>query len=59
MNSDIVQGLIRHTLTLAGGYLVAKGLASDSMVNDIVGGVIALIGVIWSVLHKKQATPPK
>jgi hypothetical protein len=48
-------GLIRHALTFVGGILIAKGLLTESISVDIIGGVMTLIGSIWSVLSKKTA----
>ena len=50
-----VLGLIRHALTFVGGLLIAKGLISESVSVDIIGGVMTLIGSIWSILSKKTA----
>ncbi len=55
VQKEQVLGLIRHTLTFIGGIVVAKGLATDSQVMDIVGMSITLIGAVWSVLSKKTA----
>jgi len=48
-------GLIRHALTFVGGILIAKGLITESVSFDIIGGVMTLVGSIWSVLSKKTA----
>jgi len=47
-------GIIRHTLTFVGGLLVLKGLIDEAIVNEIVGGVITLVGTIWSVVSKQS-----
>jgi hypothetical protein len=54
MNPNLTS-LIRHALTAAGGFLVAKGLASTEQVTEIVGALVTLIGVGWSL--KKNKTP--
>jgi hypothetical protein len=46
-------GLLRHVLTMAGGYLVAKGYVSEGDVETIVGATIALAGVAWSAFDKR------
>lgn len=46
-------GLIRHALTFIGGILIAKGLVDDAMVQEILGGVMTLVGAAWSILSKK------
>lgn len=49
----MVLGIIRHALTFGGGILVAKGLIEESLVQELSGSLITLIGGIWSVLQKK------
>jgi hypothetical protein len=58
MNPNL-SSLIRHGLTAAGGFLVAKGLASSDQVIELAGAVSAIIGLVWSMTKgKKAATPP-
>lgn len=47
-------GIIRHTLTFVGGLLVLRGFIDEAVVNEIVGGVITLVGTIWSVVAKQS-----
>lgn len=54
MNWETIAGVIRHILTFGGGYVVAKGWADDATVQTAVAGVVAIGGVIWSALAKKQ-----
>jgi len=54
MNKETIFGLIRHILTVAGGAMVAKGAIDESMSEEIIGIVIAIIGVAWSIKEKKQ-----
>ena len=54
MNKDQVLGIIRHTLTFVGGFLVMKGLVDETLVTEIVGGVVTLVGSIWSVVAKTK-----
>lgn len=48
-----VLGIIRHLLTFAGGFVVAKGWIDDSSVQEIIGALATLIGSVWSVAAKK------
>jgi hypothetical protein len=50
---DKVLGILRHALTFAGGIAVAKGLLGDSMLEEVIGGVMTLVGAIWSIASKK------
>jgi hypothetical protein len=52
MNKEKVLGIIRHTLTFVGGFLVMKGLVDETLVTEVVGGVVALVGTVWSVIVK-------
>ena len=54
MAKDQVLGIVRHVLTFVGGILVVKGLADDSLIQEIIGGVSALIGSVWSIVAKKK-----
>lgn len=51
-----VLGLIRHALTVVGGYLVASGDLEPQHVETIAGAVAVLIGVLWSILDKRART---
>ncbi len=57
MNSNLAS-LIRHGLTAAGGFLVAKGLASTDQVGEIAGAIVTLIGVTMSIIKNKNTPPP-
>jgi len=49
-------GIVRHSLTFIGGFLVMRGLVDDTLLNELVGGVISLAGTIWLIVEKnKQA----
>lgn len=52
MNKEQVIGIVRHALTFIGGVLVAKGLASDTVIMELTGSIIALIGGVWSIVVK-------
>ena len=54
MNPNLTS-LIRHLLSAAGGFLVAKGLASADQLAELVGAVVSIAGVGWSVYNNKKA----
>lgn len=54
MNSDQILGLIRHSLTFGAGLLVARGVASESDANALVGALVGLIGAVWSCVEKRR-----
>lgn len=51
---EIVSGLIRHGLTSVGGGLVSSGLLSTDKVSTLVGIIVTLLGIVWSVVEKKM-----
>jgi hypothetical protein len=53
LTQEQILGIVRHGLTFIGGIVVMKGLADEATVTQIVGGVVTLIGAIWSVVVKK------
>jgi hypothetical protein len=52
MTTDIILGLIRHVLTIIGGYYVARGKIDQDTANTAIGSISALIGIGWSIQHK-------
>ena len=54
MNLEQTLGIVRHSLTLVGGILIAKGYIDEAMVEAISGGVVGLVGLIWSVIIKNK-----
>jgi hypothetical protein len=52
MNFEIALGLLRHILTLVGGYYVAQGKLDPTDSSTIVGAVTSLVGAGWSIKHK-------
>lgn len=55
MSKEQVLGVVRHVLTFAGGFFVTKGLVDEGLMVELVGGVITLVGAVWSVFAKKTA----
>jgi len=53
--NEKVSGLIRHALTAIGGFVVAKGLIEESLVQDAIGAILTIVGIVWSVVAKKKA----
>jgi len=51
---DMVLGLLRHALTTGGGVLVANGTMTQDNLTAIVGGLLALVGIGFSVWNKKK-----
>lgn len=48
MKKEQVLGLVRHLLTLGGGYAIGNGLIDDASATQIIGAVTTVIGLVWS-----------
>ena len=53
--NEMVSSMIRHGLTTVGGSLVAKGLITATLWDQVTGAVIVLAGVAWSLISKAIA----
>lgn len=54
MNPEIVQALARHALTAIGSGIAVKYGVDGATMDAVVGGVAALIGIIWSIVDKAK-----
>lgn len=52
---NTILSVIRHVLTAAGAYLVAKGKISEADVGAISGAVLAVIGLLWGATDEHIA----
>ena len=50
--NEYISSLVRHALTSVGGSLVAKGLNTATAFDQVIGAVVVLAGVLWSVTSK-------
>lgn len=53
MTKEQIQGIVRHALTFVGGILVIQGVIEESLLNELIGGVVAISGILWSIFSKK------
>lgn len=54
MNRETILGLMRHVLTFAGGALAAQGWASEGELTELIGGLMTVIGAVWSIVDKRR-----
>jgi hypothetical protein len=54
MSQDDILGVVRHVLTTLGGALVTDGILTSSQLQDGVGAIIVIAGVVWSLINKYQ-----
>lgn len=55
MNKDTILALVRHFLTAAGGGLATNGTVTNDELQQVVGALITIAGVVWSVVLRMQA----
>jgi hypothetical protein len=55
MKQNELLGLVRHVLTFVGGIIVTKGLIDESLFEEVLGGIMTLVGAGWSIVAKKKA----
>jgi hypothetical protein len=56
MNKKQILGLVRHILTFAGGILLAKGYVDESLLEELTGSVITIVGAVLSIKNKMEKT---
>ncbi len=49
MKKEQVLGLVRHLLTIGGGYAVGSGAVDESTSVELIGAITTLVGVLWSI----------
>ena len=54
MSKEAILGIVRHILTFGGGFVAERGLASGEEVTTAVAALVTLVGLVWSVLNKRN-----
>ena len=54
MKKNKTLGIIRHLLTFGGGALVVSGKLDPGTNEVLIGGLIAVIGGIWSIFSPEK-----
>jgi hypothetical protein len=57
MNANQIQSLIRAVLLSIGASLVARGTLTDATLQEVVGAVLSLGSIAWSMLHHSAPKP--
>lgn len=53
MTKEQLLGIVRHTLTFAGGILVTYGVVTSEIVIELIGSASTITGIIWSIMNKR------
>lgn len=59
MLPEVIGSTIRAVLQVAAGSLVANGLLAENDLNALIGGIVALATLGWSIWQKKKANNAK
>ena len=54
MLKPAILALIRHILSIAGTALVAKGYVQVSDIEPVIGALLTIGSVVWSVADKRR-----
>lgn len=52
---DLVIKIVQLVLAAVGGGLTTQGIATESEVTAIVGGVVGIIGAVWAIWERRKA----
>lgn len=56
LTQEQLMGFIRHALTVAGGYFIAKGMMDETTSTQAIGALSTLVGVAWSWWAKTKSS---
>jgi hypothetical protein len=54
LTKEQILGIVRHGLTFIGGILIMKGVLDESTSEEVIGGIVTLVGTIWSIIDKNK-----
>jgi len=53
MKQEQIMGIIRHALSAVGGFVALQGYMGEAKIQQLLGILMTLIAVAWSVSAKK------
>ena len=54
MSKEAILGFVRHIMTFGGGFVSSEGLATADEVQAAVAGLVAVIGLVWSIIKNSK-----
>jgi len=54
MNWEMISGVVRHAATFLAGIMVSSGLFDAGQTEAIVGVLMGMAGLAWSIIAKKM-----
>lgn len=55
LTKEQLLGIVRHSMTFIGGIFIAKGFIDETILTELMGGVLTTTGAIWSIISKNKA----
>jgi hypothetical protein len=59
LNSSVGLGLLRNLLMAAGSIEVTQGVITQGSLNDVVGAVLVILGIVFSAIANRTASQAK
>lgn len=50
LTKEQILGILRHTFTFVGGFLLMKGLVDEATWELVSGSALTLVGSVWSII---------
>jgi hypothetical protein len=50
LTKEQVLGILRHTFTFVGGFLLMKGIVDEAAWELVSGSALTLVGSVWSII---------
>lgn len=54
MTGEVLALIVRHLLTAGGVYFASRYEVEQATLEPMIGGVAAMVGLLWSVADKKR-----
>jgi hypothetical protein len=51
-----VFSIIRHSLSAVAGILIANGVLNDAISEEIIGAVVSIVSIVWSIKEKSATS---
>ena len=52
MDKGVIAAVIRHLITLMGGFFASRGAIGDSDIEALAGAATVIISIAWSIYEK-------
>jgi hypothetical protein len=53
-NKEHILSIVRHSLTFLGGLMIMKGILDHSLMTEMVGAIVTIVGSVWSIIKNNK-----